>query len=242
MWIKPLFTIKSIILSLILTLTLGEIRGQEYPPTDRFLFVALGEEEIPLKRSRDYGMVDLEPLLAIKTNLLYDLLAFVNFEVEIPIERQWSLCTEMVLHWSCDDNEMADSRRNRVQVINGNLEGRYWWGDRELRPTLSGWFTGVYSSIASYDVERHGSGYQGDSLFSVGLTGGYAHSINRQGDLRLEYSLGVGYVGTYYHHYHAEFCSNNHWHAVVEKSGLYRWFGPTRLKVSLSWLIGCKVK
>ncbi len=187
-----------------------------------------------------YESYEQRPLFAIKTNLLFDLFTLVNIELEVPIKRRWSVAGEFVSPWWTMDNHKADSRRNRVQLQNWNLEGRYWWGERESRPILTGWFTGLYSGVGLYDLEWRAKGYQGEFFIALGLSGGYAHTINRAKSLRMEYSLGVGYMRTNYKYYHAEFCSNHCWHAIEQRSGRYTWFGPTRAKVSLSWLIDCK--
>lgn len=185
---------------------------------------------------------DMRLLLALKTNLLFDALSAINFEVEVPIRDQWSVAAELICPWWTMDNHKASSKRNRLQLINGNLEGRYWWGDRSVQPQLTGWFTGLYTGVGSYDLERHKKGYQGEFFIAAGASGGYAHTINRRGNLRMEYSLGIGYMATNYRYYEAEFCENNQWHAVEKRRGRYSWFGPTRAKVSLSWLIDCKIK
>lgn len=177
------------------------------------------------------------PLLAIKSNLLFDLATLVNLEVEVPIRKRWSLCAELIFPWWVMDNGQADSRRNRVQIISGNLEVRYWWRQNESNPILTGWFCGLYTGVGSYDFEHRAKGYQGDFYVGAGVSGGYSHTINQAENLRLEYSLGVGYLETNYTHYHAEFCNNSCWHAIEQRSGKYLWFGPTRAKVSLSWLI-----
>ncbi len=183
-----------------------------------------------------------EPLFAIKTNLLYDAATLINFAVEIPIAHRWSIAAEYIFPWWIFDNGRADSARNRIQLLCGNLEARRWWGDRTSRALLTGWFTGLYAGVGSYDFEHDAEGYQSEFFLSVGLSGGYAHTINRAETLRLEYSLGVGYLATDYRHYHAEWCVNEVWHAIEQSRGRYNWVGVTRAGVSLSWLINAKAK
>lgn len=220
---------------------LGSVYGQNNSSGDKYYIVELSGEE-PLKIACEPQKSDLEISFALKTNLLFDLLTMINVEVEIPIKQQWSVAGELIFPWWTMDNHRADSKRNRLQLLNGNLEGRYWLGDRSQYLPLTGWFTGLYVGAATYDFEYHAKGRQGDALFVAGVSVGYTHPINRAKNLRLEYSLGVGCMTTFYHYYVAEFCSNDRWHAVEKRSGRYKWFGPTRAKVSLSWLIDCKVK
>ncbi len=186
--------------------------------------------------------IETKPLFAIKTNLLFDLLTLINVEIEIPIRRRWSITGEFIFPWWVMDNHEADSKRNRLQLLNGNLEGRYWFGERESRPILTGWFAGLYAGGGSFDFEHHAKGYQGEFFIASGLSGGYAHTINRAETLRLEYSIGVGYLATDYRYYEAEYCYNEVWHAVKKRDGRYHWFGPTKAKVSLSWLINYNAK
>lgn len=181
-----------------------------------------------------------KPLFALKTNLLFDALTLLNFEIEIPIKQHWSIAAELIFPWWSFNNGQADSKRNRIQLLNANLEARYWWNKEPNRPILTGWFSGIYGGGGLYDFERHAKGYQGEFFIAFGLSGGYAHTINKSKSLRMEYSLGVGYLGTNYRYYEAHYCVNNQWHAVKQHTGRYTWFGPTKAKVSLSWLINYK--
>lgn len=80
-------------------------------------------------------------------------------------------------------------------------ELRYWWGERTGRSQMTGWFTGLYAGGGYYDVEWKTKGYQGEFV-SAGITGGFAHSISK--NWRMEYSLGLGYLGSKYREYTAK--------------------------------------
>ncbi len=69
------------------------------------------------------------------------------------------------------------------------------------------------------------------------MSGGYAHTINKRGNLRMEYSLGVGYLSTEYRCYKSEYYSGE-WHAFRDYTSKYSWVGPTKARVSLVWLLG----
>lgn len=187
----------------------------------------------------------IKPLVAIKTNLLFDVASLINIELEIPIGNNWSIAGEWVFPWwsSCGDNSNKYSKRNTLQLLNGNVEGRYWFRDvYGNKPVMTGWFTGVYAGGGLYDLEYNTKGYQGDFLLSLGISGGYAHTINKSGNLRMEYSLGVGYLESNYNYYQEHYGSNNLWHTIKKESGNYKWVGPTRAKISLVWLLNKKVK
>lgn len=194
----------------------------------------------PIEELAEEVVFEIKPLehralFAIKSNLLFDMLSLINLEVEVPIGVRYSVAGEMIFPWWSMDNH-----RNRIQILNINLEGRYWWGDRADVPILTGWFTGLYAGGGLYDLEYRGEGYQGEFFIAAGLSGGYAHMINRSRTLRLEYSLGVGFLSTNYDYYEACYCCNDRWHAVRQRSGRYSWVGPTRARVSLSYMIDLK--
>lgn len=208
------------------------------PETEEpYIFVVTPQEDIVAEVEQTK-----KALFALKTNLLFDIATLINFEIEVPIRDRWSIAAEYIFPWWVMDNHKADSKRNRIQLLNGNLEARYWWGNREDKAQLTGWFTGIYTGVGLYDLEHNAKGYQGEFFIAAGISGGYAHTINKAKSLRMEYSIGIGYLATDYRYYNAEYCYNNLWHAIEQRSGRYSWFGPTRAKVSLSWLISYKDK
>ncbi len=243
---RSVVTLFMILVTLFMILMMGKVYGQSDSIVNRYYIIELGsdvDDTTPLNQTppqRD----DFRLLFALKTNLLFDAFTAINLELEIPINQRWSVAGEFIFPWWTINNNNEDSRRNRFQLINGNIEAKYWWESRYARPQplLTGWFTGVYAGAGTYDFEHNARGYQGDALFLCGISGGYAHTINRDGNLRLEYTIGVGYLTSFYHYYEAEFCANNHWHAVEIRNGRNKWFGPTRAKVSLSWLIDYNIK
>jgi hypothetical protein len=140
-------------------------------------------------------------LVALKTNLAADVAGAFNLEVEVPVGIRWSLAAEGV--WS-----------GRMFAA-GTLEARRWWGDRERLPVMTGWFTGAYAGGGVYDLVWRSVRREG-SFLHAGLSGGYAHTINRSGTLGMEYSLGLGYL----------------------RGGGGNRFVPTRARVSLVWMLG----
>ncbi len=189
-----------------------------------------------------YQETKTKPLFAIKTNLLFDVVTLLNAEVEVPIMRRWSIACEWVFPWWTFDNGKSDSKRNRIQLLNGNVEGKYWFGNRAERPVMTGWFAGLYAGGGLYDFERNAKGYQGEFFLAAGASLGYAHTINRTGTLRMEYSLGGGYLKTDYRYYESEYDVDDKWHPRRRHSGAYTWIGPTKAKVSLVWLLNYKSK
>lgn len=177
---------------------------------------------------------------ALKTNLLFDAVTALNFEVEVPIRNRWSIATEWVFPWWTMNNHQADSKRHRLQLLNGNLEGRYWLGNRSKYAPLTGWFAGVYMGAGLFDIEWKRKGYQGEFFIAAGAGAGYTHPISKH--LRMEYALGIGYLKVKYRRYEARYSTDERWHAVKTESGKRIWFGPTRAKVSLVWMIDLQNK
>lgn len=175
-----------------------------------------------------------KPLFALKTNLLFDALTAINFEVEVPIGKRWSVAGELIFPWW-----LNKGKQHCFQLMNGNLEGRYWFGEREKRPVMTGWFTGLYVGGGYYDLEWETKGYQGEFFIAAGVSGGYAHTINKKGNLRMEYSLGIGFMQTKYREYAPQQGGEV---LMWQRDGKFTWFGPTRAKVSLVWLLDFKSK
>lgn len=174
------------------------------------------------------------PLFALKTNLLYDLLSGFNVEIEVPVGKHFSLAGEWMFPWW-----LWEKKQYALEILNGNLELRYWWGNRTRDDLLTGWYMGIYGGAGLYDVEWKSKGYQGEFIIPFGLTGGFAHKISR--NWRLEYSLGVGYLTNKYRKYIPQKCGyDDEWHLIKQKSGKSTWVGLTRIKVSLVWMINQK--
>jgi hypothetical protein len=172
-----------------------------------------------------------KPLFAFKTNLLFDLGTAINVEAELPIGQRWSVAGEWIFPWW-----LIESEQKAMQVGIATLELRRWLGQRDTKQPLTGWFLGAHGSWGYYDLEWKDEGFQGELWYS-GLSGGYAHTINRSGTLRMEYSLGLGYMHTDYTKYAPQKNSNGNWLLVRQKEAKRDYFGPTRAKVSLVWML-----
>lgn len=175
------------------------------------------------------------PLFALKTNLLYDAMTALNLEIEVPIGQHWSVGSEFIFPWW-----LSERKERCLQSLSVYVEGRYWFGDRNNRRQLTGWFAGLYAGGGNYDVQWGDKGYQGKFCIPIALSGGYAHTIGR--NLSMEYSLGIGYMRTSYSKYDSDICVDDEQRLIRQSSGTYNWIGPTRAKVSLVWMINSKKK
>ncbi len=184
---------------------------------------SLTVDSIPVER-------ETWPYLAIKTNMLFDLLAAPNLELEVPFgpQKRLSLMAEAWSPWYSIDNTYA------YQIQAFGLEMRYWTARRNKMKwrALSGPFFGIYYGNAMYDLEWDGTGDQGE-VNSVGLSGGYSWPVSS--NFNIEVSLGLGYIWGPYRHYMAEY---NNTHLIWKYTGRTQYVGPTKLKVSMVWMLG----
>lgn len=174
-----------------------------------------------------------EPLLAIKSNTLFWIAGAPNFSIEYPFNERWSILGDYVAPWS---SSFATGLYYQLMMI--NVEGRYWFGKREERPTMTGFFAGVYAGGGYYDfmLDNTKTGIQGEFYIMAGISAGYAHSISRNDKVRLEYALGLGFMETRYRKYHWD-----HFDYVLDAPREQIWktsiFGPTQAKVSVVWML-----
>ena len=173
------------------------------------------------------------PSFAVKTNTLFWVAGAPNVSIEFPIKKRWSVNADYVAPWSS-----SFATGLYYQLMMANLEGRYWFGNRQERPVMTGFFAGLYAGGGYYDfmLDNTRTGVQGEFYIMAGASAGYAHSISSNDRLRLEYALGLGYIQTRYRKYHWDYFDY-----VLEAPRSQVWrtsiFSPTQLKVSLVWLL-----
>ncbi len=179
-----------------------------------------------------------KPIMAFKTNMVYDLMTVLNISAEVPINERISLAGEWTFPWWIWDNGEIDSKRHRIQQLQASFEARYWFGDVYNRPIMTGWFAGPYCSSGKFDFEHSRDGIQGE-YYSAGLSAGYAHSINKKHTLRLEYSASAGYVHSDYRDYNTIYADtfDDRWHPIRRTTGEFSALLPTSVKVSLVWML-----
>ena len=202
--------------------------------TDTLTFLQSGKTMYP-QRNPVAASCRRRPLLALKTNLLFDAALMPNVEIEVPVGKRWSVNGEYAFPWW-----QFDRGKYCMQGLMGGLEGRYWLGSRksrEDREVLTGHFLGLYAGGGKYDLQWGEKGYQGEFFIAAGVSYGWATRIARH--LHLEFNIGIGLLRTDYRHYHAR---DNYQTLLWQENGKYTWFGPTKAKISLVWLLNRRVK
>ncbi|MGN0195226.1 MAG: DUF3575 domain-containing protein [Candidatus Cryptobacteroides sp.] len=198
------------------------------PPVEEVLLETTGD-----RRASGGG----NPILALKTNILFDAASIINLGLEIPCGERFSIAADAYFPWWRDK-----ARDITVQMLGADVEGRYWFGDRSRRAPLTGLFAGIYGGAGYYDFQlgnlTGGDGVQGDFYMTGGICAGYAHRIGSS--LRLEYSIGIGYLQSDYRQYitakdtkYGDIKVIPYPWEVKRISGIL----PTKASVSLVWLI-----
>ena len=179
----------------------------------------------------------VNPLFALKTNLLFDAVLAPNVELEVPLGNRWSVLAEYTFPWW-----LSRTDEWCYEMLQVGLEGRYWLGDRSYtkngspRNLLTGWFVGVYTGAGYYDFQlNRNEGYQGEFYIAAGAGGGYACRLSRR--LNMEFSVGLGALSTKYRKYEVVRGADKT-ELGRQSYGKLFWVGPTKAKVSLVWLLG----
>ena len=164
-------------------------------------------------------------ILALKTNLLYDVLTLLNFSIEVPLYKD--KLSLLYYHqfpwwtWGQAGNEYC------ARFLSIGTEARWWF---KTTDRFNGHFLGAYAESGKYDFGfPRLDCYQGE-FFSTGLTYGYAMPVGRY--LHLEFSLSVGYASIPYRGYTP---SNDYeilW-KEHDKVGRLHYVGPTKAQMSL---------
>ena len=209
------------------------------------------QQPMPLMAWPDMSLYRILPdeeetrtILALKTNLLYDAVSWLNFSIEVPVKDKYSV---LYYHqfpwwtWGKGNNEYC------IRFLSIGAEGRWWFKPmprektekRIKRDRLMGHFVGVYAESGKWDFERKRDVcYQGEH-WSIGLSYGYAMPIGKR--LNLEFSASVGYANIPHRGYEPSADYSELYH-LPEKDGRWHYIGPTKLQVSLVLPITVKMK
>lgn len=183
-------------------------------------------------------------IVALKTNMLYDAATALNFAIEVPFNEKFSILYEHHCPWW-----LTGSNRYCLQLLSFGGEFRWWFKPktqpetprRVQRDALVGHFLGLYGMGGKFDLQANKTFcYQGE-FFSTGLTYGYSMPIAKR--VNLEFSISAGYARIPYRHYNP----TDDWELLIRdrnKSGVWHYFGPTKIEVALSvpLLVKTKVK
>ncbi len=173
--------------------------------------------------------------MAIRTNMLEDVLLVPHIGVEFYLGKQWSIGANWKYAWWKNDR-----KHDYWRIYGGDVTLRKYFGRKAEEKPLQGHHIGLYGQVLTYDFELGGKGVMGGvpggSIFDkcnygVGIEYGYSHPVARR--LNLDFSIGLGYFGGEYREYKpVDDCYV--WQATKQR----HFWGPTKAEVSLVWLIG----
>lgn len=157
--------------------------------------------------------------MAVKSNLLYDLATIPSIGAEVALGHHLTLAANYQGSWW--KNTKKDFFN---QSYGGDVELRWW-----LKAPFTGHHAGLYGQIQTFDFELGGKGLQmPDPAFGGGIEYGYSLPIAR--NFNLDFEVGVGYfTGTTLEY------EPHDGHYVWQQTNRLRWFGPTKLGVTLIW-------
>ena len=177
-----------------------------------------------------------EPILNVRTNLLYDLGTVVNFGIEYyPRNPRWSVVGHYTFPWWSND-----AKHQYLQVLDWNLEARYYL-QRDKRH--AGWYVAPYVHWNLYDISIDAEqGWQGEGK-GCGLGLGYAWRPWNNKRWKLEAFARIGYYQTLFDPYHASAPFNDKyyydWEGMPEdfipRNYRLQMLGPTGAGVTISY-------
>ncbi|MDE6524029.1 MAG: DUF3575 domain-containing protein [Paramuribaculum sp.] len=165
--------------------------------------------------------------MTVSTNMLYDLFLIPNVGIDFYMGKRWSA----EINWN-----YAWWKSDRIhwywRYYGGDLTIKKWFGKKAQGKPFSGHHIGPYFQMLTYDFELGGKGYQARRwTHAAGIAYGYSMPITSR--LNLDFTIGLGYSwGQFYKYVPID----NHyvWKATKRR----KMISPTRLEVSLVWLLG----
>ena len=136
------------------------------------------------------------------------------------------------------EKQMAVAAEMRITA--GDVSLRKYFGAMAAEKPLQGHHIGINAQMLTYDIEFGGKGYMGgkpggtlwDRMnYTVGAEYGYSMPVARR--LNIDFSLAAGYMGGRYYEY-TPLDGHYVWQATKNR----KWIGPTKVEVSLVWLLG----
>lgn len=178
--------------------------------------------------------------LAIRTNLLYDGCLTPNVGVEMNVGNRFSVGLNGMYAWWSNE-----SSHKYWRVWGGDIYGRKWLGNESGQEAFSGQHVGIYLGAITYDIKLKSSG-TGQIAYPFqwhgGVEYGYTFSLSRH--LRLDCSLGMGYMGGKYKTYESLPVSSfyNEYHKVWKETRQRGYWGPTKAEVSIVYILDFEKK
>lgn len=187
--------------------------------------------------NQEAAQPECEPFyMGIKTNMLYYLAALPNIGAEFYLGGNFSIAANYAHAWWAKEEKHFYWR-----YCCADASIRWWFGKPIRIKPLQGHRLGVNYQILTYDFQLGKAGImagmpKGNLVdrvnHIVALEYGYSLPIARR--LNLDFNVGFGYHWGLFEEYDVV-DGHNVWQATKRR----QYFGPTKLEISLVWLIGC---
>lgn len=186
------------------------------------------------------SLPDRRTILALKTNMLYDVASLLNFSIEVPVFKDE--LSVLYYHqfpwwtWGQADNEFC------LRFLSIGAEARWWFARPESvrrRDRLTGHFLGAYAESGKYDFEYKRDICRQGEFWSAGLSYGYSMPVGKR--LNIEFSFSAGYASIAFRGYTPSEDYEILWRDP-QKVGRVHYVGLTKAQVSLVIPITVKYK
>lgn len=185
-------------------------------------------EDIIIEENPENLPSDKKPFyMGIKNNMLYDLGIVPNIGAEFYLGGNVSIAGNWMYSWWKNDKVHWYWR-----TYGGDLALRYWFGKASKEKPLQGHHVGLYGQIITYDFEVGNKGLLADRWsWTAGIEYGYSLPVARR--LNIDFTIGAGYhTGQFYEYLPID--GHYVWQATKNRTMI----GPTKLEISLVWLLG----
>ena len=167
---------------------------------------------------------------ALKTNLLYDAGTGLNYAVEVPLGKKFSIQAQQHTPWW-----VTRDNRHCLQFLSVGPELRYWFkqthpNENVIGNNLLGHFIGAHVWSGDGDLQWDRFGCYQFTFWSAGLTYGFAIPVSKL--FHMEFSISAGYASIPYQHY----IPTEDWEILIRdrnNAGTLHYWGPTKAEVSL---------
>lgn len=208
---------------------------------EELICTAIEPNPLPLEIREDYPIqlakpVEHEPILNVRTNLLYDLGTVLNVGIEYyPRNPRWSVAGHYTFPWWKNDNYY-----HYLQILDWHLEGRYYLQSGKRH---AGWYVAPYAHVNLYDISIDAErGWQGEGR-GFGLGAGYVRHLGDTQRWKIDFFFRIGYYHTLFDPYHASDPFNGKYYydwpwapeAFTPRNHRLQTIGPTGAGVTVSY-------
>lgn len=189
----------------------------DYVDTNKLVLKSFIQHEAEIKECKHW--------FSVKTNLLYDIGTFINYSIEVPMFKHYSVVINHVCPWWLTKNNIFC---NQTLILGGDI--KYWFNEYSESRVFTGHSIGLYTLSGKSDLQWKTSLCYQSKFYSIGLTYTYAISLNKY--INLEFSIGAGFANIKYQHYKPSI-DYSILYRDIDKVGELNYFGLTRAEINL---------